>query len=396
MIKVALVTSHPVQYQVPWVRKLAATPDIEITVFYAMIPDAAEQGREFGVAFKWDIPLLGGYEHVVMNNVAKTPSVTQFGGCDTPEVAQRIRDGGFDAVIVNGWVVKTCLQALIACRRYGVPCIVRGEVNGLRPRAAWKRFLHRILLNQYRAFLAIGSANRAYYLQCGIPDNIIHLTPYCVENERFAQASADYAEAPGRAALQLRFGLKPDRLTLLFSGKLVEKKRPGDLFAALRSMPEDALGRVQLLIVGDGPLKADLQQAAGQLPVHFAGFLNQSEIAAAYAVADCLVLPSDHGETWGLVTNEAMACSLPAIVSDQAGCARDLITPGVTGDCYPCGDVIALAALIEKYSAAPEHVREMGLAAKQRVFEGYNFDRVVNGVLAALQQIKARRGDSAC
>jgi len=56
----------------------------------------------------------------------------------------------------------------------------------------------------------------------------------------------------------------------------------------------------------------------------FTGFLNQTEISRAYVAADCLVLPSDYSETWGLVVNEAMASGLPCIISDRCGCAPDL------------------------------------------------------------------------
>jgi glycosyltransferase involved in cell wall biosynthesis len=77
--------------------------------------------------------------------------------------------------------------------------------------------------------------------------------------------------------------------------------------------------------------------------VCFAGFKNQSELPGCYAAADVLVLPSDGGETWGLVVNEAMACGLPAIVSDAVGCAPDLIEEGKTGWTFPLGDTEALA-----------------------------------------------------
>ena len=56
----------------------------------------------------------------------------------------------------------------------------------------------------------------------------------------------------------------------------------------------------------------------------FTGFLNQTEVSRAYVAADCLVLPSDYSETWGLVVNEAMASGLPCIISDRCGCAPDL------------------------------------------------------------------------
>lgn len=390
-MRVAMVTTHPIQYQVPWLRKLAAQDDIDLRVFFAMIPDAAEQGREFGVAFSWDIPLLDGYSYTLLENRARAPSLTKFGGCDTPQIYREIRCGRFDAVIVNGWVAKSCLQALWACRRTETPCIVRGEVNGLRPRAAWKRWLHRLLLAQYSAFLAIGSNNRRYYLEAGVPENRIFRTPYCVDNERFGAAAESLRRAPGRAALRARFGLDLDRPVFLFSGKFVEKKRPMDIVEALGRLQESGKSGVQVLMVGDGPLAGELRARAAGLPMRFAGFLNQSEISAAYALADALVLPSDHGETWGLVVNEAMACALPALVSDQVGCAVDLVTPGRTGDVYPCGDVAALAEMLNRYGQEPERLQKMGEEAMARVHSDYNFDRVLDGVLAALAEITGSR-----
>ncbi len=383
-MRVAMVTTHPIQYQVPWLRMLGQQPGVELRVFFAMVPDAAEQGREFGVSFAWDLPLLEGYDYTLLENVAKNPSLTAFRGCDTPGVRRALRDGGFDAVIVNGWGTKTCLQALWACRLHGIPCIVRGEANGLRPRAWWKRFLHARLLAQYAACLAIGSNNRKYLRAAGVPDTRIFDTPYCVDNAHFSDAAERWRREVGEPTLKLRFELDAQRTTFLFSGKFVDKKRPGDIIEAVRRLPKAARARVQVLMVGDGPLRDRLQQQAQGLPVHFAGFLNQSEITAAYAAADALLLPSDSGETWGLVVNEAMACGLPALVSDQVGCAVDLITPGVTGDAFACGDVDALSALLARHGAAPDGLARMGQAARGRVVEGYNFERVVAGALAAL------------
>jgi len=59
------------------------------------------------------------------------------------------------------------------------------------------------------------------------------------------------------------------------------------------------------------------------------------------------VLPSSGAETWGLVINEAMACGVPAVVSDAVGCGPDLVEPGVTGACFLLGDIAGLAKAIE-------------------------------------------------
>jgi glycosyltransferase involved in cell wall biosynthesis len=139
-------------------------------------------------------------------------------------------------------------------------------------------------------------------------------------------------------------------------------------------------------MVGSGPLGEQLRRDAAGLPIHFAGFLNQSEITAAYASADCLLLPSDNGETWGLVVNEAMACGLPAIVSDQVGSAADLICEGLTGFVHPCGNTDALSALIARGAVEPALLASMGVEANARI-KSYNFDSVVSGVEAALSSV---------
>jgi len=388
--RVAVVTTHPIQYQVPWLRKLSAREGVDLQVFFAMVPEPAEQGREFGVSFEWDVPLLDGYRYSVLENVARQPSLTQFNGCDTPQLYSEIRSGRFDAVIVNGWVVKTCLQALVACRLSGTPCIVRGETNGLRPRARWKRWLHARLLSQYSACLGIGQNNRRYLLEAGVPERRLFSTPYCIDNQQFSDDAQAARRESGRDALRRRFGLDANRTTLLFSGKFVDKKRPGDIIEAVRRIPAGEQARLQVLMVGEGPLGAELRELAAGLPVRFSGFLNQSEIPAAYVAADVLVLPSDSGETWGLVVNEAMACGLPAFVSSQVGCAADLVLPGVTGEVFPCGDIDALSELLRRYADQPGRLEEMGELARRRVFDGYNFDKVVEGVIASIESVAGK------
>jgi glycosyltransferase involved in cell wall biosynthesis len=390
-MRVAMVTTHPIQYQVPWLQRLAARPGVDLHVYFAMLPDAEEQGREFGVSFSWDIPLLEGYSYSVLENRSKRPSLTEFGGCDTPGIRSEIRNGGYDAVIVNGWVVKTCLQALLACRLTGTPCIVRAEVNGLFPRAAWKQRLHSVLLAQYAAHLSIGTNNRNYLLGRGVPAKKIFPTPYCIDNQRFGDASDAWLREEGKTALRQRFGLEPDRTVFLFSGKFVEKKRPGDIIEALCRLSSEERDRVQVLMVGGGPLEDRLREAADGLPVKFAGFLNQSEIAAAYALADCLLLPSEAGETWGLVVNEAMACGLPVFASNQVGSAIDLVQDGHTGFVHRCGDTVELAELLGRFGGNAAELARMGAEARARVAE-YNFDRVVSGVEAALESVVVEKG----
>lgn len=387
--RVGFLTSHPIQYQAPVFRELARMPELDFEVFFCQIPDARAQGDGFGVEFAWDVPLLEGYRSTVLRNVAARPSVTAYDGCDTPEIVDKIRDGGFDAFVVNGWVVKSCLQALRGCRRYRVPCIVRGEANLLRPRAWWKRLGHRWLLSRYAAALYIGEANREFYRQGGLQDSQLFPARYCVDNSRFAAAAAEVTD---RKKVREQWGLDPSGTVFLFSGKLIEKKHPLELLIATQRAIQ-AGAKFEVLIVGDGELRQQCEAMvrSAQLPVRFAGFLNQSKIVEAYVAADCLVLPSDHGETWGLVVNEAMACGRPAIVSDLVGCARDLVTTDVTGMVFPFGDWDALADCLRRFSEAGPAAAAMGAAARERIAD-YSPASAAAGLLQAVQAVaKPRR-----
>jgi glycosyltransferase involved in cell wall biosynthesis len=389
--RLGILTTHPIQYQVPWFRRLAGLPEIDLTVFFGQIPDRTGQGDGFGVAFQWDVPLLDGYRYRVMKNVSRHPSVTRFNGCDTPEIIDTVRRGAFDAFVVNGWVVKSCLQALFACRRFAVPCLVRGEANVLRPRPWWKRVVHRLLVRQYAACLYIGKSNAEFYRRHGVPQERLFPALYCVDNERFAQHAA--AEG-GREVARQRWKIPEDRIVYLYCAKFIPKKHPLELLRAFHSAAERT-SAIHLLMVGDGELRSQCESYASQhrLPVSFAGFLNQSELPAAYAAADCLVLPSDSGETWGLVVNEAMACGLPAIVSDQVGCGPDLVEPGQTGAVFPFGDWSALAGLLVEWAGEPETVRRQGQNARRKV-AAYSIEAAAQGTLEAVRF--AAGGKSGC
>jgi glycosyltransferase involved in cell wall biosynthesis len=387
-----VVTTHPVQYQAPWFRALAVEPGVNLTVFYAMIPDARQQGVGFDVPFQWDVPLLEGYRYQLLKNEAFRPSLSGFSGCDTPSLGRIVASARFDAMIVTGWHTKSSLQALWAGRRAGVPCILRGESNALRARPFHVRCVHRWLLRRYSAFLTIGRANERFYLENGVSPEKLFGGRYCVDNARFEGDAT--AMRPQRAEIRGAWRIPEGAFTFLFCGKLIEKKRPLDLVEAVARLcdkRQPARGPFHVLVAGDGPMRGQIEAIVRdrRLPVSMAGFLNQGEVAKAYVAADCLILPSDYGETWGLVVNEAMACGLPAIVSDRVGCHPDLVIPGATGFVYPCGNVPALADGLEELAAKPALAAALGARARGHI-GGYSVQSLVDGTVAAVASVTGR------
>jgi glycosyltransferase involved in cell wall biosynthesis len=346
-VKLAIVTSHPVQYQVPWFRALADVTDL--TVFFCHRQDPDGQARAgFDVAFDWDVPLLEGYQHQWLRNRARRPDVSTPFGCHTPDIIPAIQRGGFDACIVCGWYLRSYVQAIGACRRSGTPVLLRGDSQLATPRSAVFRMIkywpYRWALGRVDGHLYVGTANRDYLRHYGVSDDRLFFVPHFVDNDFFAQGARD-ARTNGRAAaVRLDCGAADEDTLFVFVGKLIGKKRPADFVRALAAARARG-ANVRGLIVGSGELGPALEAEARALhaPVFFAGFRNQTELPAFLAAADAVVLPSDGRETWGLVVNEAMACGLPALVSRAVGCAADLVEDGVTGFVFSPGDVAALA-----------------------------------------------------
>ena len=125
--RVAVVSSHPIQYHAPWFRAMANSPDLDLDVLFCHHATAREQAAAgFGVEFEWDTPLLDGYPHRFLKNVATVPTISSFRGLDTPELAKIIADNRYQAVIVNGWHYKSAWQAIRACWATKTPLMVRG------------------------------------------------------------------------------------------------------------------------------------------------------------------------------------------------------------------------------------------------------------------------------
>ena len=383
-LSLGVVVTHPVQYFAPLFRRLKT--DVDLTVYYGHRPTPEEQGGGFGVAFEWDIDLTSGYDHVWLKNRAAHPNMATFRGCDTPEIGGILADAGHDVVLVAGWHALMYWQTMIACWRKGIPVVVRGDSQLVGPRSAWRRvvkeYCYPLFIRRFNACLSVGTRSEAYFRHYGA--RATFRSPHFVDNDFFAVRAA----AVDRVAARARRGIEDDAMVVLFAGKLTDKKRPMDLVRAAATM---AGSHIHLLFAGDGELRGELEAevARAGLRATFAGFMNQTQLPEAYAIADLLVLPSDGRETWGLVVNEAMACGVPALVSNACGCSPDLIQSGLTGYTFECGDVSELARQLELLDGSRTKLGAMGAAARTRVAH-FNVDAAAAGVLEAVEAVVAR------
>lgn len=389
--RLLIVTSHPIQYQAPWFRALHEDGRLDLQVLFLSLPDPHEQGVGFGHAFEWDVPLLEGYSWQVAPSASGNIRAGWW-GLYLRSAQNDLAVYKPDVVLLTGWQNRGMLQCLRSTRKLRLPLLLRAESNGLEPLTRIRQLKNRWIVSAADQLLPIGTANRRYYEKLGLAERLGPEAAYFVDSQFFASR----ADEAGLRSWQLRrrFGIPEDAFCFLFVGKFVEKKRPGDILQAMAKLAKIANRELHLLMVGTGPLEVRLQGqvATENLPVTFAGFLNQSEIPQAYAVADCLVLPSDYGETWGLVVNEAMACGLPAIVSDRVGCGLDLVISGETGFIFRFGDIVHLAQrMADMANLADFEHGAMGERAREHVFTHYSIERAVEATVAATLQLMSEQ-----
>jgi glycosyltransferase involved in cell wall biosynthesis len=363
----AILATHPIQYQVPLWQALARDGRLPFEVWY-LTKHAAQMSRdrEFEKSFAWDLEMLSGYPHRFLDvDPRATPNT--FWKCRARgDFADLLKQANAKAVWIQGWQVAGYWQAAWAGKKIGVEVWLRGESNDLAPTPFWKRIIKRVVLGELfkrvDRFLYIGTANRRLYEKFGVPKQKLYPAPYAVDNERFKEQAEKLKSR--KAEIREAWKIPKDAFCVLFCGKFIPKKRPLDFIKAaqllLRSHPEL---KIHLLFVGSGELGAELRAnchvvfdaESACFPINgepitdnakprasFAGFLNQTEISRAYIAANVLVLPSDYRETWGLVVNEAMASEIPCAVSNQCGCAEDLGKLN-SNSIFDCGDSEELA-----------------------------------------------------
>jgi len=394
MLRLAYFVSHPIQYQAPLLRLIAAEPDIQLRVFFysdfslKKYPDPG-----FGRLVEWDVPLTEGYDYQFLDCWGNKQHKNFLQQPIARNILEHLKLGEFDAIWVHGWSHICSFQSILAAENLGIPILLRGESNGLKePQHPAKQLAKKAFLNwlfeKIYGFLYIGKLNYQFYKSFGISDERLFAMPYAVNNDYF-QKQAMLA-GNNKEEFRKSLNLEPNRPIILYAAKLIEKKQPQDLLAAYRLLSADGLQEPEayLLIVGDGAMRPQLEaeaKATGWQSIRFVGFRNQSEMPAIYDLCDVFVLPSSF-EPWGLAINEVMNAGKAVVVSNQVGCAPDLVLEGENGRIFAVGDIASLAEAIRWAIANAKSAGDMSF----KHIQSWSFQEDLQGLKQALNSLMIR------
>jgi glycosyltransferase involved in cell wall biosynthesis len=384
--RLAIVASHPIQYQAPLFKTLASHPALDVTVFYCSDVGASAPAldEELGVRFQWDRPLLDGYGYRFLHNLSRSPRHSLFGEIN-PAIVWQLRSGRFDAVLVHGYITLTAWFVFLTVLYTRARVVLRGEAmlvpNRRKVRSAVKALILRPLFRSVPAFLYSCQSNREFFQHYGVPQRKLFPFPCAVDNAFFASESRRLETR--RAETRVSVGIQDERVTFVFVGKLIPRKRVRDILHACILLK--GVAPFDVLVVGDGEQLRELTEFALEHEldhVRFLGFKNQTELSTIYTAADALILPSDLDPSPKQL-NEAMNFGLALIVSDGVGTAPDLVLETGAGVMYRVGDVTALAAHMASFATNASILSEHRQAAKRAV-ERWSFEEDAAGLVRAL------------
>ena len=348
-MRVAIVTSVIAPYRIPVFNALAKFKEIDLTVYF-LSPN--RKGREWLVY--WDEIE---FNYRILKDYRES---TNIGLMDSFRLLQDLQIKSYDAIVWGGYTFPAVWLALFLPRSLvGINILWSVSNAADKPRSWIYEGIKKQLVKRFDRWLAGGNAALQYMIELGAKRTEIYIAPNAVDNEFFTRNCKDVRE---NAALIKKREKYPPKL-ILFVGQITKRKGVIDLIKAYEQIASPKVG---LVIVGDGPeienykdycMKQDLRN------VYFEGFQQREKLPYYYGLADIFVMPS-LSEPWGLVLNEALSCSLPAIASSIAGASHDLIIQGINGYTCPPGDHDGLARLLAKCLSRDANLEAMGKASR--------------------------------
>lgn len=287
--------------------------------------------------------------------------------------------------VVQTWIFAANTYGRLAARMAGVPVVVTAEMAVDLWKGKGQLEVDRRLARWTDRVVGNSQAVVDFYRQAGLPESCLAMIPSGI--------AVEDPPTVDPAAVRAGLGLAPDAPLVLFAGRLAPQKGVADLLAAV-DLLQHVRPDIQTLIVGDGPLRDQLEETAESFDltrrVHFLG--HRDDVPRLLAAADLLVLPSLY-EGLPNVVLEAMCFSKPVVATAAPG-TTEVVADGRTGLLVPLHNAPALAQAIRTILEDPALAQRLGAAGRDRIVSEFPIDTMIDRFAALYEQLAAAKKPS--
>ncbi|MFZ0319350.1 MAG: glycosyltransferase family 4 protein [Candidatus Sulfotelmatobacter sp.] len=377
--KLVIVTEIIAPYRIPVLNALAERRELEVEVIFLSENDPTlRQWKVYKDEIKFHYHVLpswrqrlGKYNFLINRGIRSTLS--------------RIKP---DVVLCGGYNYLASWEAAYWAKSHRVPLLLWSESTVWDRRRGYRmvELMKVRFLKLCSGFVVPGKSSLNYLKELGIAEQEIFTAPNAVDTAMFSRL----AEAARGDEARMRVHHQLPSRYFLYVGRLVREKGVFDLLDAYSRLEGALREEIGLVFAGTGSDQPEMIERAEQIrpgTIQFLGFVHREELPEIYALAEGFVFPT-HSDPWGLVVNEAMACGLPVIATNVAGCALDLVQDDWNGFIVPPGDASQLAQAMASLEDSARR-REMGCRSRERI-EAYSPAAWAGGILEAVQSVRGQ------
>ncbi len=321
-MRIAILTNTPMPYRAPIFEHLAASPGIDVRVFFDSVPEPRVADRDLSFAHEF---LTAGFsfnrryyqdEPWFAERIARRFAVSYL-----PRLAAYRPD-----VIVSAEFGWRTLNAATYALLLRIPLLVWWEGTRFTERHSGplRTWVRRGFARVSSGLLGLGRGSVDYLRDIAGEKTPIHFVPQAVANIQIA-TQTDRSRAQ-REQLRAELGIRG--VALLCLGRLLPHKGIPQYLDGLRRL-RDAVpeGSFTALFAGEGPEAERLAAASGEFgdTIQLLGQVSPSDMPRLFAASDILVFPTLR-DCWGMVVNEALAAGIPVVGSKYSGAAEELLT----------------------------------------------------------------------
>lgn len=294
-----------------------------------------------------------------------------------PEIIKYIRDRSFNYIICTTFTTPTGMWAIQYMKRHKIPYYLECDGGFAKNGQGIKERIKKFFISGAEGYFSTGRTCNDYYLRYGANSDKLIFYPFSSLKEK------DIIEKPKsfeeKQEIRRKLGIREEKVVLAV-GQFIYRKGFDILLEAAKNIIDDT----GIYFVGGTPTEEyiEIKKKNNLRNVHFIGFKKKNNLKEYFMSADVFVLPTRE-DIWGLVIEEAMACGLPIISTEQCAAALELVKNGRNGYIIPVENVERLTESILSILSNKERIEAWGMDSIKRI-QLYTIEEMVKRHLTVL------------